>query len=131
MNQEHISNLISEAESLSTGDLGPRFVRKERRRGQLLVHQSVATMLLAKANLGDVTFWMWDRVTEKAKKGKLQSEVLKKDSRVIIMLASTVAEAPGLSLPSFYKELRSVLATSKRVSIFPSRTESRWENEKI
>jgi hypothetical protein len=57
MNQEYISNLISEAESLSIGDLGQRFVRKERRGGQLLVHQSVATMLLVKANLGGVTFW--------------------------------------------------------------------------
>jgi hypothetical protein len=136
MNDKRLSDLISDAKSLRPYGIDKRFVRTEGARvrkeaGVLLIHQSVATMLLAKAASADVTFRTWDWVVENINTGKLQSEVLEKDGRVIIIPASTVAEAPGLSLQTFYDRLRPVLAGRSTVSIFPSKTEHHWELEKI
>lgn len=132
MGERRLSALVSHAKKLRH-DLGPQFIRVERGDEQLLVHQSVATMLLAQAPSLAVEFLTWSQATEGLRTGELQRKVLEKDGRVIIIPASTVIEVPGLSLQSFYETLWPVQgrATNGTVSIFPSETERRWGRGKL
>ncbi|KAK1754116.1 hypothetical protein QBC47DRAFT_385735 [Echria macrotheca] len=123
-------DVIDKAHKLMN-QLGKSFIHHNKKTNQLLVHQSVVTMLLADRHKSlDIDFYPWSWVIENIRTGSLQTQILGKE-RVIVAPVSTISTVPGLTLQEFYDRLNPVLGMRNNVLFFPSRREHEFETDKI